>query len=418
MNRFVLAIAIGVTLLLPSPAQAELRAGAASADITPPVGGLMYGYGARGTNKSQGVHDPLYAKAVVIESEGERLAIVTLDLGTFLTENTDNVRAIVKRKTGIENVLCVASHSHSTPGLQSEFPSKRKPYIRDAEAKIAAAIVDAAENLRPARLGVGWGRAEEGHNRRKVSADGTVLMFWQNRKRVPTNPVDYSVGVIRIETPDGDTIATLVNFACHPVVLGPENLLISADYPGYFKAAVEEALGGECLFLQGAAGDINPYWDKTPPSEGAYEQAEKMGRTIADEVIRVSKAIGDFEDVLPISFHTEIIPLASRMDVERKDLKYLAEINTVLIGSDIALATFPGEFFVEHGLSLKRRSKIKNTMFIGYCNGRLRYFPTIEACAEGGYGASSATAVEVGGGERLVNRALVNLFYQADLIHP
>lgn len=400
------------------PAYSELRAGAASADITPPLGGLMYGYGARGTNVSEGVHDPLYAKAVVLESDGARLAIVTLDLGTFTTEYTDNVRAIVKRKTGITNVLCVASHSHSTPGLQSDFPSKREPYFRDAEAKIAEAIVAASERLKPARLAVGWGRAEEGHNRRKVMPDGTVEMFWQNRERVPTEPVDYSLGVIRVEATDGTTIATLVNFQCHPVVLGPENLLISADWVGYLKGFVEDELGGECLYLQGAAGDINPYWDKTPPSEGAFEQAEKMGRTIADEVVRVSKSLREFGDDLPISFHTEIIPLASRMDRERKDLKYLAEINTVLIGDELALATFPGEFFVAHGLSLKKRSKIKNTIFIGYCNGRLRYFPTIEACAEGGYGASSATAVEVGAGERLVNRALVNLSYQADLIHP
>ncbi len=100
-----------------------------------------------------------------------------------------------------------------------------------------------------------------------------------------------------------------------------------------------------------------------------------------------------------------------------------AEINTVLIGDDLAVATFPGEFFVEHGLSLKERSRIENTLFVGYCNRRLRYFPTIKATTEGGYGAahfgtSSATQVEVGAGERLVNRALVNLYYQAKMIVP
>ena len=143
-----------------------------------------------------------------------------------------------------------------------------------------------------------------------------------------------------------------------------------------------------------------------------------MGKAIGDEVLRVSSRIAGFETSPTISFQTEVIPLASRRDVERKKRNIDAEINTVLIGDDLALATFPGEFFVEHALSLKNRSKFKNTMFVGYCNGSLAYFPTIKACAEGGYGAASATRVQVGAGEMLVNRALINLYRQAKMIRP
>ena len=90
----------------------------------------------------------------------------------------------------------------------------------------------------------------------------------------------------------------------------------------------------------------------------------------------------------------------------------------MLIGAEIALATFPGEFFVEHGLWLKKHSKFPHTLFVGYTNDHLRYFPTIKATTEGGYGAATATQVEVGAGERLVSRALVNLYYQAEMIKP
>ena len=172
------------------------------------------------------------------------------------------------------------------------------------------------------------------------------------------------------------------------------------------------------MFLQGAAGDINPFWDKTPPSEGAFEEVEKMGKAVADEVLRVSRRISDFEAEPKILFGTETIPLASRRDVRRADRNINAEINSILIGSGLALATFPGEFFVEHGLALKQRSRFENTFFIGYCNDALRYFPTIQACTEGGYGAASATIVEVGAGEKLVNRALINLYYLAEMISP
>ncbi len=413
--RFFVVCALFSTLI-GFDASPELLAGSASADITPPIGGKMYGYGARGANVSKGVHDPLYAKALVLENGDGRLAIVTLDWGTVTEENTKRIKKRVKNKTGIEHVICVASHTHSAPTPDPAFPSKRNSYLRHAEKKIADAIISAAQEMRAARILVGHGEVREGHNRRKVLPDGTVEMLWENRERLPTSPVDYQLGVIRVESTAGETIATLVNFQCHPVVLGPKNLLISADYPGVMKRLVEEALGGECLFLQGAAGDINPFWDKTPPSEGAFEQMDAMGTAIAKEVIRASAEATAIKDDPAISVHTEIVPLAHRNDPERKRRDLIAELNTVLIGSDLALATFPGEFFVEHGLRLKQESKIKHTFFVGYTNRRLRYFPTIKACTEGGYGAASATIVEVGAGEALVNRALINLYLQAGLI--
>ena len=341
-----LPLLVAVALVPASAPASELRVGVARADITPPIGSRMYGYSARGTNVSAGVHDPLFARAIVLDDGSTRLALVSLDLGTFTHESRTNVKAVVREKTGIENVLCMASHTHSAPWPAPDFPTAEDPWIRAAERKIAGAIVEAAANTVPARLGIGWGEVREGHNRRRVREDGTVEMLWENRERVPTHPVDYKLAVIRVEGRDGRPLATLVNFACHPVVLGPENLLISADYPGVLARLVDAEIGGQTMFLQGAAGDINPFWDKTPPDEGAFEQREKMGAALAAEAIRVHREITTLSSDRALSFHTEIIPLAHRDDVERKDRKFDAEITTVLIGDDLALATFPGEFFV------------------------------------------------------------------------
>lgn len=416
--RYITVCLSFLILVVTQKGFAELKAGAAKADITPPIGSRMYGYGARGTNVSKGVHDPLYAKGLVLDDGSTKFAIVTLDLGGFTYENTTNVKAIVRENTDIENVLLIVSHTHSAPAAPPNFPSRENPWIREAERKIAGVIVEAASNLSSVKIGTGWGEVREGHNRRMIRTDGKTVMFWANRERIPTSPVDYQLAVIRVERLNGKPIATLINFACHPVVLGPENLLISADYPGVATRLVEDELGGQCMFLQGAAGDINPFWDKTPPDEGAYEQMEKMGTAIASEAVRVSRQIADFKADPEISFHTEVILLAARRGLKPRNRDLNAEINTVLIGDDLALATFPGEFFVEHGLSLKQRSQFKNTLFIGYCNRGLGYFPTIQACTEGGYGAASATGVKVGAGERLVNRALINLYYQAAMISP
>lgn len=422
MRRIVSVTAL--VLLMAAPAGAELRVGVAKADVTPPPGVRMYGYGARGEHVSTGVHDPLYAKAIVL-TDGQRTAAwVTMDLGYADKPLTSDIRAAVSAALGFDDVFLTSSHTHSGPTFVPDFPSAANPWIQELRRKVTAAIVEAHGALQPARLGVGWGRVDLGHNRRRVRADGTVEMLWENRRGIPTSPVDKSVAVVAFDTPAGEPIATLVNLAIHPVVLGPENLEYSADYPGAMMAAVERGVGGQVMFLQGAAGDINPFWDKTSLADGAYEQMRSMGETIGAEVVRVRKELL-FADVDSIALGVERVQISPRWDiddpairagvrrdyVERFGREGEAEVKTLLIGSDLALASFPGEFFVEHGLRLKDESVVINTLFVGYSNGHLGYFPTIKAAAQGGYGAGSSTIVEVGAGELLVNRALINLAY-------
>jgi neutral ceramidase len=421
-------------------ARAELEAGVAKADITPPIGGEMAGYSARGAAVSTGVHDPLFAKAIVLDDGARRVAIVTLDLAGFSADSTARVKEKVKSGGGPEHLLLISSHTHSGPALSDEFPSKEKPWIRDAEEKIARAILAAADSTQAAKIGIGWGEVREGHNRRRINADGTVTMLWANRERIPTAPVDYQLAIIRVDSLDDKPIATLVNFTCHPVVLGPENLEISADYPGVFMARVESEVGGQCMFVQGAAGDINPFWDKTPPREGAFEEMTKMGEAIAREAIRVRSGIKNLESSPQLSIEVQNVPLGKRWDLESAEVQsalksrygeavlkrymqrysgdLVAEIHTVTIGEGLAIAGFPGEFFVEHGLNLKKRSPVKDTIFAGYCNGLLGYFPTIKAATEGGYGAAENTIVEVGAGERLVDLAIIQLYEQTGKLSP
>jgi hypothetical protein len=433
MRRLALGCACAVWLLA-YPAAAQLRVGVAQVDVTPPAGSRMYGCGARGTDVSTGVHDPLYAKAIVISDGRTTLGWVTMDLGYVDTPFTRAVRSAVADRVGadIDEVLLSSSHTHSGPTFSPDFPSVVSPWIDQVVEMIADTVVEAYEGLEPARLGVGWGEVSIGHNRRRVLPDGSVEMFWENREGLPTSPVDLSLAVVSFDSLSGDPIATLINMACHPVVLGPDNLDYSADYPGAMMTRVEAEVGGQAMFLQGAAGDINPFWDKTPQADGAYLQIQRIGELVATEVIRVRNEATVSLDADWLSFNRELVGQAPRWDIddpeiraavradylERFERERVAEVNTLLIGPDLALATFPGEFFVEHGLRLKRDSLVKNTIFVGYSNGHLGYFPTIRAAGEGGYGADSSTIVAVGAGERLVSRALVNLSYQAGRLSP
>ena len=116
----------------------------------------------------------------------------------------------------------------------------------------------------PVKLGVGYGEAYIGYNRRLINSDGTVTMLWSNSTQMPTWPVDPTIAVLRIDQMDGQPLAILVNYSTHPVTFGPDNLRFSADFPGVMCKVVEQAFGGKPLafFVQGAPGDINVL---TPP---------------------------------------------------------------------------------------------------------------------------------------------------------
>ena len=115
------------------PLAAEFRVGTAKADITPPIGSRMYGYGARGTNVSTGVHDPLFAKALVVSDGSVEVALVTLDLGSFGADNTRRVRELVRREVDLDGVLLIASHTHSAPAFDSSFPDPDAPEVAPLE---------------------------------------------------------------------------------------------------------------------------------------------------------------------------------------------------------------------------------------------------------------------------------------------
>src|SRR5207245_1967262 len=151
--------------------------------------------------------------------------------------------------------------------------------------------------------------------------------------------------------------ATLVNYSCHPVAFAPDNLRYSADYPGAMAKYVEALFDKPpaCFFLQGAAGDITPYYDTTPLPHAADRLTQDTG---------------------------EHLERAER-----------------------------GAPFVEFGIAFRERAPVPNAFFVGYANGYYGYFPTLRAAVEGGYGANSLTTrAEVGAGEAMVDHALVKLY--------
>jgi neutral ceramidase len=185
------------------------------------------------------------------------------------------------------------------------------------------------------------------------------------------------------------------------------------------------------FFLQGAPGDINPYYDKTPRQEDAVTVMRQTGRKLGEEVLRVARGIQSRPPATPrIQSKTVIVNSVSRWDVPKvrsmlqqrykldpaRAARLLREtmampVTTLLLNEDLAFVAMPGEVFVEFQMQLRALSPIPRTYFMGYTNGTFGYFPTIAAAVRGGYGANStATQVEVGAGERMMNVGLSSLY--------
>src|SRR5437660_271741 len=155
---------------------AGLEAGAAKVDITPPTGHPMWGYGARHDAPSVGVLDSLHARALVLSAGGQRIALVSLDLGRAPTrQSTAAIRARVKEAAGIEHIFLVASHTHHGPVLELDnWPDSKKPYVRQLEQQLGDVILTAAKAMKPARLGLASKQVPFNRNRHSKLADKPV----------------------------------------------------------------------------------------------------------------------------------------------------------------------------------------------------------------------------------------------------
>ena len=422
---------------------ATFQAAVAKADITPPPGLPMYGFLDRlkDNKSSTGTLDPLDARVLVVQAGDKRLALITLDLGrTFNQAELAQLQERLKKSAGISYLIVSASHTHSGPNILDRYPGNRPPVWETmALEKIVGVVSEASTHLGNARIGTGRGQVYIGYNRRQVQSGHAVTMLWTNPERRPTSPLDPSVLVLRIDTAKGEPLAVLVNYACHPVVFGPDNLQYSADYVATMRDTVESSFGNKplCFFLQGADGDINPYYATTSLADGARARRDWTGGQLGEEASRVARAIHtqippeatlDFaDDVLqfglrwdPVRFREGLLstfgPLAfedhAELIAQDPPPDHLElHVTTLLLNKAIAFVGMPGEPFVEFQISWKDRCPVSNAFFLGYTNGYFDYFPTIAAASEGGYGAAdSNTYVQVGAAERMLRHALVRIY--------
>jgi neutral ceramidase len=263
----------------------EFLAGAAEVVINPPTGAPLLGT----IQRSDGVHDDLFARALVLSSGTERVAFVSYDLIGMDFGFADEIREAIRRRTGISVALLNCSHTHSSPFtipwsvLGPRWLSGPGGAWRAEIVRATAELVARAEKLAgPCTLHAGRSKVQVGSNRRVETDQGVVM------KPNPAGSVVPWVDVLRIDGPKGNPITVLFSHAAHPVIIHGASKLVSADYPGFAASALKAKLGGEVipLFAQACGGDIN-----ADPLRGGFAEAERAGTALAEAVyVALSKS--------------------------------------------------------------------------------------------------------------------------------
>jgi neutral ceramidase len=439
----------------------DLQVGRAAVTITPPAGMPMAGNYA--TRLAKGVLDDLRVRAVVLEKDGVKAAIVVLDFSNIGRPMVAQLRRAAARETGIPeaNIMIGATHTHSGPvigvggprhfqWIGGELPIARE-YAASLPSKFAEAVKTAVADLRPAKASAAVGHETAlSYNRRALGTDGQVL--WQVQPPDPTieralGPIDEALPVVLFQSPDGKPLVNYVNFAAHVNVVGGDR--ISADFPGALDAQLR-LVDRDMLtvFSIGAAGNINPL---RPPSwyAGGVARAQRVATLLAAGVMKTHRELRPVAPG-PLAVRSEVVPLAaaphtpedvarakeavahaadpkpppllelakaSRVleNEERRGRPIEAEVQVIALGRTVAWVGIPGELFVELGLAIKNASPFPVTIVAEQTNGALVYIPNRKAYQEGHYEAIAARCAP-GSGEILVDaaaRLLVDLYAAA-----
>lgn len=434
-----------------------MKVGFGSADVTPCIG--MEKPGSLCKAYHVAFHDPCYAKAMVIEGDGQRVALVGLDALSVKHSVVEAARALIEEKTGIApaNVMVGASHSHSAgPGMgpmPGDFADSFDPelcedmaqnrgtapdpcYLEYLSKQIASAVIIADQTKQDAKLAVGSGEEPTvAFNRRFIMKDGAQQTH--PGKGNPNivgfaGPADPEVGVLSAWTPEGGFLGCTVNFTCHGTT---GNTGISADWIYWLRKCITGGMGGgEVVFLNGACGDVTQVNNVSlQESEFGPKWSRRVGYKVGAEALKVL-SMAEPTELGPICAARQTIMLEPREITEEMfetELEYVknetcddfgyifhrdivllhewnkiepqvpCEIQAIQVGP-VGFVANPGEYFCQYGLNIKERSQFPLTYVVELANGCIGYVPTPDAMGENGGGyeqkhaMSSKLAVEAG----------------------
>jgi neutral ceramidase len=424
-NACLLAAAAAVQVGAGDLHAASWKCGVASVAITPEEPIHLLGYAGRDSPFDSVVQD-IYAKALAIEdAEGHRGVVVTCDLVGLQDAFSGPVCQRLQEGAGLERrqLILNSSHNHTGPlvslspnrqgnlahgAMTEEQAQQTIEYSRRLQDKLVKVVEDALAELQPAELAWGVGKVSFVMNRRS-GTPGAIQMSPN-----PSGPVDPTVPVLRVTSPDGKLLCILFGCACHNTTIAVNTNVISGDYAGYAQARLESQYPGvQAMFMSGCGADANP------EPRGGEDVAEKHGAELAGAVAQVLDGrLEKLEGRLGMAYELVELPLKSLTSEElaaytaRGDSQswlaphmaqrlaeghelrthYPAPVAAWTFGDGLTLVALPGEAVAEYAEQVGRRLRSRKLWVSGYNNDCFGYLPTAQIVREGGHEAIGITA--------------------------
>jgi len=396
-----------------------MQAGTSKRQLNPNIGADLMGYGKR-AGGSRGLHDPIHVRALALQQDDALLVICCIEICYLRPPDVRAIQNYVSEHAPLraENLILTTTHTHSAPAAHDES-AWRSPFY----AEVGDTIIAAYQKLQPAKTAIAAG----------------FLYGYSINRRWLDRPIDPSVSVLRVDTADGKPLAILGNYACHAVVLGDDNLLISGDWPGSASRLLEGRFSGDfvALVTQGGAGDINPLtetvrqrfnaghpvtsigdlrsyygkeinengWQIEDRAGGTFIECETLARAYNAEVLRIWQGLDtdmDKSDAKPMWIESlavdatlaadeppaqELPPVLRSFLPDMSQEALILDCRVVRIG-DTIIITQPGEVFSETAVNLRKMCQqmgYEHAIIMSYANGSYGYLPPANAFAEGGY---------------------------------
>ncbi|HTV56992.1 MAG TPA: neutral/alkaline non-lysosomal ceramidase N-terminal domain-containing protein [Terriglobia bacterium] len=407
-----LVMLIGAAALASPGAQpGTLSVGAARVDITPPANAAlpMSGYEGRGPFRS--IHDPIYARAIVLSDGTHNAAILAWELIEMPDGVWRDLSQRISTKLGIpaDNLILAGEHVHSAPmpaGAYYKGSPATLAYTAKLEDEAFEAVRQAKANLQPAQFGFGTGKCYVNINRREFFPKEGGWWLGYN----PNGPSDKTVSVLKFETLSGRPIAIFINYSVHGTVMGPHNLEVSGDLPGATSRYVERFYEGKidqdrsdagwelqlqsqekagpngvvALWTSGPAGDQNPV---VSDSGEDFSMVDALGRILGEESVRVAQGITTLSSRANIRGAQQVIACPGRrlesgphgpaprshykfMDTKPENIRL-----SLLMLNNVALTGVSGEVLTPIFQRLQKESPFAETIMITHANGLSGYIP-------------------------------------------
>ena len=403
----LLTVMAAVCFFHASPVLADFRAAIAVRNVTPapllPVSG-----GIGPSNPASRKIGELTVRALVLESDGTRVAICSTDFLGFPSVLCKKIREQVP---GIpsENILIGATHNHSAPDCYG-FPNKNGETGADIEylhgicTKLADAINQAVRELRPAHIKIGTGVAK-----------GRIAYNYYAE-----NLYDPRCHVIQVLTIGGKSLATLVNYACHPEIIGPDQGILCPDFVGPLYDRIKQCGGGTGIFMNSALGGMVTADCRGPDGKDirTWEECVRIGHLLADEALRIvadaplqkNPKLFCTSTTIRFPVDSELIRSVIRLSPLGFELNergcVATQVNIVNLGN-AQILTIPGEALPNIGYYLKRKMRGEHNLLFGLTNDAFGYILTkVDWNSFDRYGYISKTCLGEMTGEIFIEEAI------------